>query len=221
MNKYLHYIQNSKTSIFLLSVSTLLLSSCIEIKETLTLKENGGGNYSFVIYYNQHLNKKKNKEALLAVTQDFYEELDELKEELEYEEGISNVETITENMGAFDFSFDFIDNKSLKKALNYTTDIGVVVNEKSINHTGVYNAVLKELNDLSFDDLEDIVDEQYIKDYGNAVYTFTVNSYKPMQLRPSGLPEVFSDDGKTVTYTYFYNKDEYTSEDYNHTLFFQ
>ncbi len=218
MNNILH---RNKITTPVLGICILLFSSCIEIKETLTLKNEGGGNYSFVIYYNQYLNEIVNKEALAIVMNDMYEELDVLKDDLSYMDGISNIETIKEDMGAFGFSFDFIDNKSLNEAMTFTTDIKLEINDKTISHTGAYPAVIKEMEEISVDDLEGLVKEEIFKEYQNAVYTFTVNSYKPMQLKPSGLPEVFSDEGKTVTYTYLYNSGTFKPEDYNQTIYFQ
>ncbi|MCB0806793.1 MAG: hypothetical protein KDC05_13420 [Bacteroidales bacterium] len=107
-------------TLFIIALSSLFLSSCIEITERIIIHENGSGNIEYRVSSNS-------SNSLFGAISGFVNQNieDQLRQEaqkmvqvLSAQEGISNVEYRLEGLrGQFFVSFDFHDTKAFNNAL--------------------------------------------------------------------------------------------------------
>ncbi|NMM49549.1 hypothetical protein [Marinigracilibium pacificum] len=188
----------SKRLFFSLLAIVVTMSSCFNFKETIFLKKNGSGTYTFTIDMSalkpmmeafQNMADSADSEAdgeggPTDMTKKFDKDMVKDKEILESVEGITNVESISdEDTFIFGLKFDFDNVNSLNTALNkmnksenedFEEREFFQYNKKSFERLNFFldkGELQDELKDESDEDMSEAEFEQMMQMFGDMTYT--------------------------------------------------
>lgn len=224
------YLQHS----FMLSMLLMLVTSCIDIQESVYLRNNGSGKFAFTVNLEDMeslLNlvtsmsgEDGTKEEVLA---DMDVNFEKLKQKLEKQKGISQVKTIKENSNKLlGIAFEFSDVQALNRALQELNE------DKSnpkkeyfsfskgqlnrLNTLGVKEQVQRKIEtevDISIDGL---MLSSLLKDM---TYTTKYTFEKPVK-KTTNPGSKITNEGRTVSLTYHFFADETATNNLENNISF-
>ncbi|MTI32978.1 hypothetical protein [Xanthovirga aplysinae] len=216
-------MRKSLFSLFTLMVVSLLMTSCLEVKEKLYMKKNGKGNFSLTIDMSQSKYMLNMMQAMASEEEQQKTEagLNKAKylfskktSQLERMKGVSNVQQNNDDSNyIYSISFDFDNVEALNKAINatidnkknaierefFTYDKGELVRSDVIDLKGVIEKELKnEKSPLKNVDPSTIFkDVAYLTDY----------SFDRKIKNVSNKSSIISEDDKNVRIKYYLFRD--------------
>lgn len=199
-----------------------LTTSCLDIQESIYLRNNGSGKFALTV-------DLENMESLLQLIGKYSEEgkdnkdilansdinFDDLKEELEKQQGISKVKTIQENNSKLlGIAFEFDDVNALNRALQEMND---QKSEKKRDYFSYSNGELTRFNTLGIKEhvqremdmdidlsVDGVMLGSLLKDM---TYTTKYTFEKPVK-KASNPGSRITNEGRTVSLTYYFFDEE-------------
>lgn len=209
---------------FLLGALLILATSCLDIQESIYMRNNGSGKFALTV----NLEDLESLMELMAQVsgdqeagKDFMDDadvnFDDLKKKLERQEGISQVKTIRENSDKLlGIAFEFSDVQALNKAIkelnkdenkdNAGQDYFTYRNGELIrlNTLGVKDQVQRKIETEIDISIDGVMLGNLLKDM---TYTTKYTFEKPVK-KTSNPGSKITNEGKTVTLTYHFFDDE-------------
>ncbi len=210
-------------------IMSLLLQSCFEIKEIITINKDGSGTFSMIIDLSEvktmmegfsEGNSAESESPLGGME----EEYEAMKSKLEYIDGISNIERLTENDGYLvSSSFDFANIEALNKGMNVIyedeNEDGSIteyykLKGKNFERTALNNFLEDFKEEMGTEELAD--EDMNLSEIFTDVSYVNMVTFKDARIKKSSNSDIeISDDGSTMTLKrYIFREDADLSMDY-------